>query len=131
MLKISFTVLSNVRYKSSNARLFRLYKRLYLFQCYFSSIFKGNKNCVNGCYISLNSNYRGQKVVLMRSPFHYKTSKTLLSQPKQEVTLVFSVNSNFNDPLFFNDNFIRFTKSANNLSTLVFKKIKISHEILC
>ena len=127
MLKITFTVESNVRYKNSNARLFRLYKRLYLFECYFATVFKCNRILCGGSKINMSSSYRRHKTVIMRSPFHYKTSKTILSQPKQNMTFSFTLRGVKWAPLFFNADLQKLLKQINTLNILVFKKINVSH----
>lgn len=131
MLKISFTVQSNVRYKNSNARLFRLYKRLFMFQCYFTALFNTNSTAIVSSDYHFKSKFKQHRIVIMRSPFHYKTSKTLLAQPKQQLTLSFLIKVKKKTPLFFSNDMQNLIKNLNTLNILVFKKIKICQQLVC
>lgn len=66
-------------------------------------------------------------MTLIRSPFHYKISKTLISQPKQQFKIEFGVHANTTSPLFLKNDFSNFIKTINGKNNYVIKNVKISH----
>ena len=80
MLKITFVLESSIRGRNTNSKLQSLYSRIYYLLSVFSnSIMKLDLDTF--CEPKIRFNIRKNRVVLMRSPFHYKTSKTILARP--------------------------------------------------
>lgn len=130
MLKVTFVLNSSVLFKASNARLVQKHKRfittIYLFLRNLTKDFQST-SCAG---VNVKSSMRSKMMVLMRSPFHYKTSKTLLSQPKQTFYLSVIVYNNVHHPFIDSNLIAQLTKDLNKSNTLVIQKIKISH-VLC
>lgn len=125
MLKLSFHLRSNILTKNTNARLFRFYRRL----SFFIYLFFYNKCKLSNKNITYSIQYARKKFsnkhTLMRSPFHYKTSKTLLSAPSQKSVINFSIPIKNTTPLVLSDCNNLFTY-LNKSQNLCITKIKIS-----
>ena len=125
MLKLSFHLKSNIIGRNTNARLFRFYRRLN----FFVSLFFNSKyaNCAKNIkpVIRYTKKKFNNKITLMRSPFHYKTSKTLLSAPHQQSIIDFYIPVLVADLLILND-LANLPSSLNQSQNLCITKIKIS-----
>lgn len=130
MLKITLTLRSNVHIKNSNARISQSLRRLYWL---YSIFFKLNSCCkIDGLQMHsfLKFKLKSGCMVLMRSPFHYKVSKTLLSIPKQTLDLVIFVPYDATIPLFFNKKLYNFLFNLNKTDALQILNIRVVHVML-
>jgi len=130
MLKVTLTLKANIRLKNSNARVTQSLKRLYWLYFVF---FKLNTcNTVGGIKTSsfLKFKLRSGCMVLMRSPFHYKVSKTILTVPKQTLHLIIHIPYQVNCPIFFNKNLLLFFHNFNKIDAIQVVNIKIAHSML-
>lgn len=120
MLKITFVLESNIRSKMSKARLSILYNRAYLIMSYFSRKLQGS-------YTQESSKFkfclRRHKTTIMRSPFHYKTSKTILARPSCKFYISVLLQAKPEQPLFMNSCFVQLLKNLNYVSTFSCTKI--------
>lgn len=128
MLKLTFILESNIRSKFSKSRLPSFYNRIYL----ILSLFSKHLN-VRGCGFNefkYRFVLRRNKVVVMRSPFHYKTSKTILTRPSTKLYFNVVIPNCTENMLFLNKGFLFFLKTFNNNTNLSCTKI-ICKEFLC
>lgn len=126
MLKISFKIKSNVLFKCSNARLLKIYKNFFYTLCFSALSLKKKEKRLIRVNLLLKRNLRSNLIVLMRSPFHYKVSKTLLSQPTQYLKIEFFFKISCSKTLFGLNDLNSIVRVINNSNTFVVDKIKIN-----
>lgn len=131
MLKISFTITSNIRYNTSNARLFRLFNELYSRYEFFKPVLGARRCKILKRSVSTRLRYKYHTTMIIRSPFHYKTSKTLLSQPRQDFTLSLWVESKEVPVYFINNDFLQYIKRFKSINAWVLKKVTVAHLQSC
>lgn len=129
MLKITFTLNTPIPFKTSNARAVQIYKRFIFATYLFISHITSNHLHATPISVKLNKHLKSKMLVLMRSPFHYKTSKTLLAQPKQifKITVFAAFNSKY--PFMSSHLFGNLVTALNKSNTFTIKKIKIQHNL--
>lgn len=125
MLNVTFFIKSNVRIKNSKARLMQLYRRFIFFKILLITEVLGTQTNLASVNFSLKSSYRKHKVTLLRSPFHYKTSKSLLASPEQYLIISVNLKSTNKVPFFTSSFFSKIFTYVNRNNMFVVEKIKI------
>jgi hypothetical protein len=125
MLNVTFFIKSNVRIKNSKARLMQLYRRFVFFKILLLTEVLGTQINIMSVDFSLKSSYRKHKITLLRSPFHYKTSKSLLANPEQYLIVSVNIESTTMLPVFTSSFFNKISAYVNRNNIFVIEKIKI------
>lgn len=126
MLKITLKIKCNFLLRNSNARSFRFYNRLFVFLNYFiTNLFK-TYSTVESSSVCLDKKTKLNLLTLMRSPFHYKVSKTILGTPIQIIYISFFLKCTHNEPVILSK-----LSNLNQLLTLssnfIVTNMKIEH----
>lgn len=126
MLKISLVFNSNIRNKASEAVLLKFYSKLYKnFSSFFNHRLSSNsKITVSG--VKLTSKLRKGKLTLLRSPFHFKISKTILTNPLQQFTISIFIPVNIATPIT-TKTILAFFNSLNLSTTFTIKTVRLEH----
>lgn len=127
MLNLTIVIKSNVLLKNSKARLLREYRKLFVFNFIYFNFLKKKTGVRLHYSFKLTKHLKSNMTTIMRSPFHYKTSKSILTQPSQNLKFQISFNCKNRTPLFTSSYIDSFMKHINNNTTLVVEKVIISN----
>ena len=127
MLKIELNYDTNIKYSNKNAKLFKTYKKIIETNIIIMNILKAHHNINDIKYIKSKKTLNNV-LVLIKSPFHYKNSKSVLHTPKFKFKVIFKIAQKFETPIFLNKNFFNYLKHINNLENICIRSIKINQK---
>lgn len=123
MLKINLVFITNIKFNNSKTRINKINKKInYVKLLFFNNLFCSTK-------IFTKKHNLKNKITLIKSPFHYKTSKSIINTNKQYIFVNILCNVSIKQPLFFAMHIKNFliTINQNNLFVLKSCKFKQIH----
>lgn len=125
MLKITINIKSNILFKNSNARLLKVYEKLFYYNLIFFKNLQLQKKKNTKVFFKINRRLKHSTTTLIRSPFHYKVSKTILAQPIQTLQII--ILTTCDNDIKITDFFLQknWFKRINKNNVFVIKNIKV------